>query len=386
MKKDAGHEGLQGVVAANTSISYIDGKKGTLVYRGYSIEDLAKHSSYEEVSYLLLFGKLPTKKQLSLFSRDLKQHMHIPKEVHTALKRIPKKDPVISGLRTGVSLLAAYDPDAENISQEANRRKAIRILAGVPVIIAALSRAKQGKRVLHPKKELSFAANFLYLLRGKAPNAHDEKTIDVALILHAEHGLNASTFAGRITVATLSDIHSGMVSAIGTLKGPLHGGANEKAFNNLKRLARKWKVKDACEGECLVLVVKYVKKLLAEHIKIMGIGHRVYKVKDPRAKIFEAYAKQVPKPHLKYYQMAKQIEIVMAKEKHLYPNVDFYSGIVYESMDITPALYVSIFALARSAGWLAHMLEQYADNRLIRPASNYVGKKKCVYIPIARRK
>lgn len=366
-------KGLQGVVVAESSICHIDGEKGKLVYRGYDIQDLAKYSSFEEVVFLLWEGKIPTKKELAKFKKNVNSNMHIPLEVKKFISSLPKKELPISCLRSIVSLLSAYDKEAEDMSMEANKRKALRIMAKMPIIVAAIQRVKDGKKILNPKNGSSFAANFLYMLNGKLPSKEEEKVMDVALILHAEHGFNASTFASRVTVATLSDIYSGMVSAIGTLKGPLHGGANVKAIESMHKLANNLNVKDVCVGTCLDEVDKHVQGLLREHIKIMGIGHRVYKVKDPRARILENYAQNVSKKYIKYFQMAKEIEKVMAQEKNLYPNVDFFSGIVYENLGIKPGLYVCIFALARTAGWTAHMLEQYKDNRLIRPKSTYIG-------------
>lgn len=366
-------KGLQDVTAAETKISYIDGLKGRLVYRGYSIEDLAKNSTYEEVVYLLWEGSLPSRKALSKFKRDLHKNMEIPAGVKRLISTLPKNFPNISALRTCISLLAAFDKSAEDMSAEANKRKALRIMGVMPAVIAAIYRAKSDKKIINPKKGLNIAANFLFMLKGKIPTKEEERVMDVCLILHAEHGLNASTFASRVTVATLSDIYSGIVSAIGTLKGPLHGGANVRAVNSFFNVAKKLHVKEICVDGCLDKVDDYVRDLLKHHIKIMGIGHRVYKVKDPRAIILEDYAKKVSKKYIKYLQIAEEIGRFMEKEKHLYPNVDFFSGLVYENLDIKPELYVCIFALSRTAGWIAHMLEQYEDNRLIRPRSIYVG-------------
>lgn len=372
-------KGLEGVIATKTSISHVDGEKGKLIYRGYSIEDLAKHACFEEVIYLLWFGKLPTRSKLDNFKKALLEHMKIQSKLKLFITSLPKKNTAISSLRTCVSLLAAYDSDADNISVAASQRKAPHIMGVMPALIAAIYRSTQHKPILSPKQELSFAGNFLYLLQGNIPDKKTEKIMDVCLILHADHGMNASTFSSRVTVATLSDIYSGIVSAISTLKGPLHGGANEKAIQFLHHL-----VDELYVG--LDDVDQYIKRLLKAHKRIMGIGHRVYKVKDPRAKILEHYAANVSQSKQKYFQIAKKIEHVMTQEKKLYPNADFFSGLVLEDISIPSNLYVCIFALSRTSGWLAHILEQYQDNRLIRPRALYIGKLRRKYIPLAKRK
>ena len=373
-------KGLQGVIASQSSISYILGEKGKLVYRGYNIKDLAAKSSFEEVIYLLWEGNLPKKSEFSSFKRKLYKCMSLPSPVKKLISSIPKKEVPISSVRTAVSLLSAYDKDAEDMSPEANKRKAIRIMAQMASVVAAVQRVRDGKKILSPKKGLSIAANFLYMLKGKVPSKYDEKVMDVALILHAEHGLNASTFSSQVTVATLADMYSGMVSAIGTLKGPLHGGANVKAIESFFNLSKKLHIQESGAKGVLGKIDKYVEGLLAHHIRIMGIGHRVYRVKDPRAIILEEYAKKEGSKYHKYYEIAKEIEKVMAEEKHMYPNVDFYSGIVYEDLGIKPELYVCLFVLSRTAGWIAHMLEQYSDNRLIRPRQEYVGVSDRKYV------
>jgi citrate synthase len=378
-------KGLEGVVATQSSLSHVDGKKGTLVYRGYDIYDLAKHATFEEVIYLLWYGSLPTESSLARFSHALKKEMALPRGLKKVIVGMPQKTAPMAGLRTCISWLGAYDTHCEDISEKANKKRALSIMAKMPSCIAALYRTQHKKTIISPKNKLSIAGNFLYMLKGKTPTSEEEKIMDVCLILHAEHGLNASTFAGRVTVSTLSDMYSGVVSAIGTLKGPLHGGANRRAIQALHYLGDSLKITDACTGSCLNHVDNYVYALLKEHKRIMGIGHRVYKVKDPRANILEQYAKNVV-DHKKDYQMAKQIEKVMAKEKKLYPNVDFFSGIVYEHLGIPPSLYVCIFALSRTSGWLAHILEQYADNRLIRPRLQYIGERTKRYVPLGRRR
>ena len=378
-------KGLEGVVVADTSLSHIDGLKGELVYRGYDIFDLAEHSSFEEVIYLLWKAKLPNKKELKKFKNELTRNMKLTPKIKKAIGELPKNIVPMAGLRTIVSLMGVYDKDAQDLTLNANQRKALRIMAAMPSIVASIDRRRQNNKILNPKKNLSLAGNFLYMLKGKVPSKEEEKTFDVCLILHAEHGMNASTFSSRVTVATLSDMHSGITSAIGTLKGPLHGGANKKAIQALHVLGDKIQVKDVCDISCREEVAEYVNDLLKKHTRIMGIGHRVYKVKDPRAKILEEYAKKIKKSELKYYEMAKEIERVMVKEKNLYPNVDFFSGLVYEDLGIKPDLYVCIFALSRTSGWLAHMTEQYSDNRLIRPTTIYKGSLKKKFVKIEKR-
>lgn len=373
-------KGLEGVVVANTAVSYIDGLKGKLVYRGYIISDLAG-CQYEEVAYLLLYGKLPKKTQLAGFKRKLNSHMKLSPSLKRVLKELPKSAPAISNLRTTFSYWALQDKDAENLKD--NHEKAISIMAVMPLLIACGERLRQGKKLIPPKKGLSYAAQFLYLLHGKKPSKEAERIFNLALILHAEHGFNASTFSSRVTVATLSDIYSGMVSAISTLKGPLHGGANIKAYAFFDKLGHK--VKKTIDSKALSYVDHYVEHMLHQHIRIMGIGHRVYKVKDPRAILLEAEVASLTGKHKKYYLIAKEVESLMAEEKHLFPNVDFFSGIVYDHIGIRPHLFVNIFALARTSGWLAHMLEQYSDNRLIRPRSKYVGNDNLRFKPLSRR-
>lgn len=384
MADEAFHKGLEGVIAVQSSICSIDGARGILLYRGYDIRELAEHSTFEEVAYLLLHDKLPQRKELAAFNAALFHGMKIPVPVRRLIMSFPKNIPAMSALRSCVSLLAAYDKDSEDMSLVANQHKAVRLLAVMPALIAAIQRAKEGKNIVAPKKGLSFAGNFLFMLHGKRPSKEHEHIMDVCLILHAEHELNASTFAARVAVSTLADMHSGVVAALSTLKGPLHGGANKSAIQALHYLGDSLHITDACAGSCLKHVDQYVYRLLKEHKRIMGIGHRVYKVKDPRAIILEKYAQRIAKER-RDYDIAKEIERVMAEEKKLYPNVDFFSGIVYEGLGIPPDLYVCLFALARTAGWLAHILEQYQDNRLLRPLAQYTGQGARSYVSLSRR-
>ncbi len=364
--------GLEGVVVAESKLSFIDGEKGILIYSGYPIKELADKSTFEEVAFLLWNGTLPTVSELELFKKTLYAERALSPGIISFLKSIPKDAHPMAVLRSAVSFLGLDDPNADDNSEKANMAKAIRLLAQMPSITAAWWRVKNDKEVLQPKEGLSIAANFLYMLTGKDPKAEEARMVDVALILHADHGFNASTFSSRVTVATLSDMYSGITSAIGTLKGPLHGGANQRAMAAMKKIA--------AAG---VDVEEHVKGMLQRKERIMGIGHRVYKVKDPRAFILEESAKQVADAEL--FSVAKKIEKVMADEKGLYPNVDFFSGMVYEALGIHPDFFTPVFAMSRTAGWVAHMLEQLANNRLIRPRANYVGEKDKTYIPIEQR-
>lgn len=385
-KKGSYSKGMEGIIATESSICKIDGQKGTLQYRGYSIEDLAANATFEEVTYLLWHNKLPNKKELASFRKKLNQNMILTPLIKKFLESLPKNLGAMTSLRGAIDILANHDPDLRNFTPEGNLRKATRILAVMPVLVAAIGRIKDRKKLLKPKKNLGFAGNFLYMLTGKTPSKEAERTMEVCLILHAEHGMNASTFAGRVAASTLSDIHSGMVSALATLKGPLHGGANKRAIQALHTMGKEIQVKNVCDADCQEQVEHNVKKSLEKKERIMGIGHRVYKVKDPRAIILEKYASIVKSEDYKYYQMAKRIERTMAEEKGLYPNVDFFSGIVYSSLGIKEHSYVCIFALARTSGWLAHMMEQYSNNRLIRPKALYVGDLNKKFVDIQKRK
>lgn len=386
MKPKTYAKGMEGIIATESSICKIDGQKGTLQYRGYFIEDLATRATFEEVTYLLWYAKLPNKKELAHFRKKLNENMVLTPLIRKFLQSLPKNLGAMTSLRGAIDILANHDPDLRNFTKEGNLRKAVRILSIMPVLVAALGRIKEKKEILKPKKNLSFAGNFLYMLTGKIPTKEQERIMDACLILHAEHGMNASTFAGRVAASTLSDIHSGMVAALATLKGPLHGGANKKAIQAIHMMGKELQVKNVCDADCQEQVENKVKKSLQKKERIMGIGHRVYKVKDPRAIILEKYAATIGSEDYKYYQMAKRIEKTMAEEKGLYPNVDFFSGMVYSSLGIKEHSYVCIFALSRTAGWLAHMMEQYASNRLIRPKALYVGKLNMKFVDLKKRK
>jgi len=355
--------GLEGVIALESELSLVDGATANLYYRGYHIDDLVEHASYEAVVYLLFYGDLPDDEQLAAFKQTLAREQNVPQPVIELLRSLPKGSAPMALLRTAVSALAHYDPEAEDNSLEANFRKAIRLTAQAPVLVAAIGRIIQGKEPIPPKDGLGIAANFLYMLNGEEGTEVAVKTLDTALILHAEHSLNASTFAGRVTVSTLSDIYSAATTAVGTLKGPLHGGANEAVMKMLLEIG----TPDRAES--------YVREKLARKEKIMGMGHREYKTGDPRVKHLKLLSKALneQKGTSHWFEISERIEQIMREEKGLLPNVDFYSASAYYALGIPPELYTPIFAVSRMSGWTANFLEQYRENRLIRPRAAYVG-------------
>jgi len=366
-------KGLEGIVATSSSISSII--DATLTYRGINIDELAEQASYEEVVYLLWYGKLPTQSELDELNRKLSDAAPVPSQVIDMIRTIPKGTHPMSALRTIVSYLAMFDEDAEDMSREANLRKAIRLQAKLPTVITAYGRIREGKEPVAPKAGVSIAHNFLYMLNGNEPGDIAVEAMNKALVLHADHELNASTFAARVTVATLSDIYSGVVSAIGALKGPLHGGANEQVMAMLEEIGS------------IENVESYLKDKFERKELIMGFGHRVYKNGDPRAKHLQAMSRELGRitGNMKWYDMSVKIEEIVLKEKGLRPNVDFYSASVYTSLGIPRDLFTPIFAMSRVSGWTAHILEQYADNRLIRPRAEYTGPTYAKYVPINER-
>ena len=368
-------KGLEGIIAATSSICSVDGLEGRLTYRGIDIRVLAEKSTFEEVVYFLWHGKMPTRAELDELSMQLKACRELPEPVLAALRSWPTNANPMEVLRTAVSLLAMYDKDAADTSREASTRIAIRLTAQIPTIVAAFHRLRIGLEPIDPDRSLRHAANFLYMLTGERPSPTEERVFDICLILHADHELNASTFAARVTVATLSDMYSGVVSAIGTLKGPLHGGANTAVMNMLLKI-----------GD-LEHVEGYIKKVLAEKQRIPGFGHRVYKTWDPRAMWLRQIDEELGKStgNMKWYLMSRKAEEVVWQEKQLYPNLDFYSASVYYTLGIPSDLFTPIFAVSRVSGWTAHILEQLADNRLIRPRADYVGPIDQPYVPIDQR-
>jgi len=367
--------GLEGIVAAQSSISDVNGDEGKLIYAGYDIHDLAEHSTFEEVIYLLWYGELPTRAGLDALKQQLISETVLPTPIQVLISSIPKNANPMDMLRTVVSALGFYDPDGADQSTEANQRRAIRLTAKFPTLVTTFERVRNGLPPVEPRKDLSIAGNFLFTLRGEEPDEVATRTMDVALILHADHELNASTFAARVTAATLSDMYSAIVSAIGTLKGPLHGGANEGVIKNLLEIG-------GVEN-----VEPWVKRALAEKKKIMGFGHRVYHTEDPRATHLREMSRQLGERtgEKKWYEMSRKMEEVMMREKHLNPNVDFYSATTYYALGIPTDLFTPIFACSRISGWTAHVLEQYRNNRLIRPRADYVGPRGLKYVPIEER-
>jgi citrate synthase len=368
-------KGLEGVVAAQTRLSDVRGDEGELIYCGYDINELAGKVSYEEVVHLLHRNHLPTRDELAAFKAILAGDRELPQGIIDILKKIPKDTPPMDAIRTAISALGCFDPERDDNSQDGQRRKAMRLIAQIPIITAYFHRIRQGKSILQPDPSLGEAANFLYLVDGEKPSAEKANTLDLCYVLHADHGMNASTFSARVTIATLSDMYSAITSAIGTLKGPLHGGANEGVIKMLMEIGSMDKV-DA-----------YVEDCLAQKKKIMGIGHRVYKTLDPRAphlkRMAQILSSKIGEP--KWIQMSDRIAELMLKRKNLHANVDFYSATVYYSLGVPTDLFTPIFAIARTAGWTAHVLEQLADNRLIRPQSAYTGPVGLKVIPLAER-
>jgi citrate synthase len=368
-------KGLEGVVAATTRLSDVKGDVGELIYAGYNINELAGKVSFEEVVHLLHHNHLPSRAELDELKSRLASYRDLPKGIVDLLKTIPRWTPPMSAIRTAISALGCFDEHAEDTSMDANREKAMRLIAQIPILTAYFHRIRQGKSLLTPDAQLGEAANFLYLIDGEKPSAEKESTLDMCYVLHADHGMNASTFSARVTIATLSDMYSAITSAIGTLKGPLHGGANEGVIKMLQDIGSPDKV-DA-----------YIEECLAHKKKIMGIGHRIYKTLDPRAPHLKRMA-QILSAKLgesKWIQMSERIAEKMLKKKNLNANVDFYSATVYYSLGIPTDLFTPIFAIARIAGWTAHVLEQLADNRLIRPESVYSGPTGLKVTPIDQR-
>jgi citrate synthase len=370
-------KGLEGIVATTSRICHIDGDRGVLAYFGIDIHELADHSNFEETCYLLWFGKLPTKTELSELRGRLAAERKLDPGIITILRNAPAHALPMDVLRTAVSALSFYDPDEKNNDHNANVAKAIRLTSQIAMIVAAYDRIRKGLAVVEPDPSLSHAANFLLMLTGKRPSATAERALDIALILHADHELNASTFAARVTAATLSDMHSAITSAIGALKGPLHGGANEAVFRILEDIAAKG-----------ADPVEHVKGMLAQKKKIPGFGHRVYHTEDPRATHLRAMSRDLGKTsgEPQWYEMSEKIEQFVKAEKKLNANVDFYSASTYHVLGIDVDLFTPIFAVSRISGWAAHVIEQLDDNRLIRPRADYLGPEyPAKYVPIEQR-
>ncbi len=363
-------KGLEDVIAGQSSICFIDGHEGRLLYRGYDIVDLAPHSSYEEVAYLLWNGHLPLANELHSFSADLASKRAIPKGVTSILTTLPRNCDAMDALRVGVASLGIFD-DPMYSQQE----KAMSIASKIGTIVAAIHRHKHDQPIVAPKADLNFPSNFLYMVTGREPTEESARLMDVLLILHADHELNASTFTARVIASTLSDVYSAITGAIGALKGPLHGGANEKVVEMTAEIGTPEKAE------------AYINDKLAHKQKITGFGHRVYKTMDPRAKILKDMAHHFPgdEKEKDALKILDKVEAMMKAEKNLYPNVDLYSGLALNHLGIPSYLFTPVFAVGRAPGWLAHVLEQYSDNRIIRPRAEYIGIQKADYIPIEKR-
>lgn len=375
------NSGLEGVVVAQTRLSAIDGEKGELIYGGYDIDDLARNATFEEVAFLLWNGRLPNAQELEELNAQLVAQRELPEAVLSMMRGFPADSDAMGALRTAVSALGLYDPEANDNSEEANRRKAIKLTAQMPTIVAAFDRLRKGKSPVSPRKDLSTAANFLYMLNDQEPDELRVRTFDAALTLHAEHGMNASTFSARVTAGTLSDIYSAITSAVGTLKGPLHGGANTRVMETLEKIDASGQDPD-----------QWVVEALGRKERIMGFGHRVYKAVDPRATVLREMADAIMqgKDETRWLDLSDRVREAMAREmeqrgKPIYPNVDFFSASVYTTLGIDKDLFTPIFAMARVTGWTAHLFEQYANNRLIRPKAEYTGPRDLRVTPIEER-
>ena len=368
--------GLEGVVVARTRLGRIDGEAGTLEYVGYPIAELAEKTTFEEVSHLLWHGELPNGSQLAALRQEIAAAYALPEAVLDVLRAAPVDAHPMAVLRTAVSALGVHDPDADDMSREANLRKALRLTARLPTITAATARLRRREEPVEPRPDLGMGGNLLYMMNGEEPAPQEARTMDVALILHAEHGLNASTFAGRVTIATLSDLYSAVTSAVGTLKGPLHGGANERVMGMLRDIGEPENA-DA-----------WIQGALQRGEKVMGFGHRVYRALDPRAPILRGLGENLGSS--KWFAISDRVRDAMRaamdeRGKKIYANVDFYSASVYDKLGVPTRFFTNIFACARIAGWTAHILEQLEDNRLIRPKAEYVGPARRSVQPIEQR-
>ena len=371
--------GLRGVVAASTSIGDVNGEKGELIYQGVNIHDLATKSTFEEVVFLLWNRRLPTRSELDELKKNLAAAYELPPQIIELIKgmyaSVPASAEPMDALRTVISALAMFDEESRDLSREASIRVATRLTARFPTIVATMDRVRNGLEPVLPNPNLGIATNFLYMMKGEMPDEFDAHVMDVALILQADHELNASTFTARVVAGTLADMYSAVTAALGALSGPLHGGANTAIMKIILEIGDVNRVED------------YVKDALARKKKIMGFGHAVYKTEDPRATHLRRFSKEMGerKGNTKWYDITAKLEEVMKREKNLLPNVDAYSASTYYMMGIPLDLYTPIFAISRISGWTAHILEQYADNKLIRPRAEYIGPRNVPYVPIDER-
>lgn len=367
--------GLRGVVAAQSSIGDVNGEQGILIYQGYDIHDLAENSTFEEVVFLLWNGRLPKKDELEELKSQFQANSSIPSEIIEMMKTFPKDANPMDVLRTAVSALGFYDAEGHATDRDAAVKTAVKLTAQIGTVVAAWERVRNGADVIEPDSSLSLAENFLYMFTGKKPEADEARIFDVALILHADHELNASTFTTRVVAGTLEDMYGAVTAGVAALAGPLHGGANTNVMKMLKEIGSEDKIDE------------WLDKSLAEKRKIMGIGHAVYKTEDPRATWLRRFSKQMGEKRgdLSWYNMSEKIEKAMLEKKGMYPNVDFYSASAYYLMDIPLDQYTPIFAVSRISGWTGHILEQYSNNKLIRPRAEYIGKRDLKYTPIDER-
>jgi citrate synthase len=370
--------GLAGVPAAKSTVGFIDGQQGILRYRGIRIEELAENTTFEETSYLLLNDKLPTDAELSAFEKELKSHRALPSGVIDLLRTLPRETHPMVALQAATAALSGWFGGLDVTDAKANREASVRMIANFPTIVAAFDRLRRGLQPIGPDNDLAHAENFLYMLRGEKPDAQMSRILDVCLVLHAEHGFNASTFTTRVVGSTLANPYAAVSAGVGSLSGPLHGGANERVLQMLEQIGS------------VEAVPEWLDRMVREKQKIMGLGHRVYKVKDPRATVLQGMAGDLFETHgsTQLYDIARKLEQVAAEklgDKGIYPNVDFYSGLVYQKLGIETDQFTPIFAIARISGWAAHWLEQLEDNRIYRPSQIYVGSKDRSFVPRAQR-
>jgi citrate synthase len=367
--------GLRGVAAASSSISDVNGEKGELIYQGFNIHDLAESSTFEEVVFLLWHQRLPKQSELNDLKQALAQRYELPHEVYALMRQFPVEADPTDVLRTAVSALEFYDQSARDLTRDAALGTATKLTAQFPALVAASDRLRRGLEPLKPIPEHNIATNFLYLLKGEMPSEHDARVFDTCLVLHADHEFNASTFAARVVAGTLASMYAAVTGAISALSGPLHGGANTNVMKTLLEIGSV----DNAES--------FIKRALSEKRKIMGFGHAVYRTEDPRATHLRQFSQEMGERagDTKWYEISRRVEEVMMREKGLYPNVDFFSASAYYSMGIPLDLFTPIFAVSRISGWTGHILEQYAENKLIRPRAEYVGARDAPYVPIDRR-
>jgi citrate synthase len=367
--------GLEGVVAAQSSIGDVDGTNGVLIYQGLDIHDLAANSTFEETVYLLWHGHLPKREELDALRRELSSNAKLPTEVVELMRSFPREAEPMDALRTAVSALGFYDEGARDLSREGALRTATKLTAQLPVVVATFARLREGREPIEADASLGIASNFLYMLKGERPAEREARIFDICLILHADHELNASTFTGRVIAGTLADMYGAVTGAIAALSGPLHGGANTNVMKMLLEIGSPEKSEE------------WLTDALAKKKKIMGFGHRVYKTEDPRSVWLRRFSKEMGEEHgeTRWFEILERLRALMFAEKKLYPNVDYYSGSVYHLMGIGLDLFTPIFAVSRISGWTGHILEQYANNRLIRPRAEYIGPRGVPYVPIEQR-